>query len=141
MKTKRSKVMTIANKMVANGESRSSAMIKSWALVKVPHITSKVSGVTFGRRQEILGYLSGCTVASVNIELVREKDNRYDRNAISIVATVNGRAFKMGYLPAALSFILAPVIDIGKIVTATFNTVTGGFYDGMCYGMSIKLTI
>ena len=38
MKTTHSKVMTIANKLVKQGQNRANAMVKAWALVKMHYI-------------------------------------------------------------------------------------------------------
>ena len=46
----KSKVMTIANRLVAQGCRRSRAMVKAWALVKLPRLETKVAGVAFGSR-------------------------------------------------------------------------------------------
>jgi len=57
-RTKNSKVMTIANKLVAQGYNRANAMIKAWVLVKMPLVETKVAGVTFGNRQKAIEHLS-----------------------------------------------------------------------------------
>ena len=44
MKNWHSKVMTIANRLVAHGYNRPHAMMKAWALVKLPKLETKVLG-------------------------------------------------------------------------------------------------
>lgn len=141
MKTINSKVMTIANKMVSNGCDRVTAMIKAWALVKLPKIISKVSGVTFGNRQTALEHLTKYSPESITIELAREPHNQYDRNAVAVVAKVNGKGYKMGYMPRYLAFMLAPLMDMGKAVKAAYIGVTGGFRQGYNYGLNMQITI
>lgn len=50
MRTIRSKVMSIANKLVKEGYKRAWAMVKAWALVKKETIKTKTAGVTAGKR-------------------------------------------------------------------------------------------
>ncbi len=38
--------MTIANKLVKQGQNRANAMVKAWALVKMQTIETKATGVT-----------------------------------------------------------------------------------------------
>lgn len=138
MKRQNSTVMTIANKMVANGCNRASAMIKAWALVKMPY--AKVSGVTFGNRQTALRHLTKYDSECISIELIREPENKFDKNAVAVVAKVNGKGYKMGYMPRYIALMLAPLMDMGKTMKAVYNSVTGGYSDGMNYGLSVQVT-
>jgi hypothetical protein len=45
------KAMVIASKLATPGYSKAEAMKKAWALIKKPRIETKVSGVTFEKRQ------------------------------------------------------------------------------------------
>ena len=45
-----SKVMTISNRLVKQGYNRANAMVKAWALVKMPQLLTKVSGVPYNQR-------------------------------------------------------------------------------------------
>ena len=91
MRTINSKVMTIANRLVRQGVSRSLAMVKAWALVKLPQLTTKISGVTFGNRQKALEHLARYEPERIQIHLERERDNPYDCSAVAVVAEVQGR--------------------------------------------------
>ena len=91
MKPNHSKVMTIANKLVAQGYSRANAMVKAWVLVKLPLVKTKVAGVTFGRRQEAIEHLSRYSPENIHIVLKRERCNVSDRNAVAVIAMVSGK--------------------------------------------------
>ena len=88
---KHSKVMTIANRLVAGGMSRPLAMIRAWVLIKMPLVETKVSGVTFGRRQEAIEHLTRYNPGEISIRLSKEQDNAHDNSAIAVVASVEGR--------------------------------------------------
>ena len=91
MKLKHSKVMTIANKLTAQGYNRANAMVKAWVLIKLPLVETKVAGVTFGRRQEAIEHLSRYSAEEIHIVLKRERNNAYDRNAVAVIASVSGK--------------------------------------------------
>lgn len=91
MKTRHSKVMTIANKLITKGYNRANAMVKAWALVKMPLVETKVAGVTYGNRQKAIEHLSRYAPERIRIHLKREQDNTYDRNAVAVYAAVEGK--------------------------------------------------
>ncbi|MEE1492871.1 MAG: hypothetical protein UGF45_12915, partial [Massilioclostridium sp.] len=84
MRTLNSKVMSIANKLVAQGYNRANAMIKAWALVKMPQVITKAAGVTYGKRQKALEHLAHYAPEQISIRLERERDNEFDRNAVVV---------------------------------------------------------
>lgn len=140
MKKTHSKVMTIANRLVAQGWNRPHAMVKAWTLAKLPAIPTKVAGVTFGNRQRAIEHLALYAPETVSIRLVREQGNEYDRNAVAVYAAVEGKgAYHMGYLPRALSAFIAPLMDAGKAVTALFKEVRGGYEPYMNYGLAVEV--
>ena len=57
MNKTRSKVMTIANRLVKQGLTRSIATIKAWVIVKANALRTKVKGTS--RRQDALEKLAG----------------------------------------------------------------------------------
>jgi len=79
-KTTHSKVMTIANRLTAGGIGRVAAMLKAWVLVKMPLVETKVAGVTQDNRQRAIEHLTRYDREQISIHLVRERDNRHDRN-------------------------------------------------------------
>ncbi len=137
-----SKVMTIANKLVTQGYNRTNAMVKAWVLVKMPLVETKVSGVTFGKRQKAIQHLSRYNPQDITINLVRERENPQDRNAVAVYATVRGKgSYCMGYLPKALAAFIAPLMDAGKAVHSTFKEIRGLYEPYMNYGLGIEVRV
>ena len=142
MSTKNSKVMTIANRLVKQGYNRSNAMIKAWALVKLETIETKVAGVTYGKRQKAIEHLSRYDSADISINLVRERENTADKNAVAVFATVKGKgSYCMGYLPKVLAAFIAPLMDAGKAITSVFKEVRGLYQPFMNYGLGIEVRV
>ena len=136
----KSKVMTIANRLVAQGWGRAHAMVKAWALAKLPKLETKVSGVTYGNRQKALEHLTQYAPEAVSIRLERERDNEHDRNAVAVWAAVEGKgSYHMGYLPRVLAAFVAPLMDAGKAVGALFKEVRGGYEPYMNYGLRVEV--
>jgi len=137
----KSKVMTIANRLVAQGWGRAAAMIRAWAMVKLlPRLETKVAGVTYGNRQQAIEHLTRYAPEAVSIRLKREADNAADRNAVAVWAAVEGKgSYHMGYIPRALAAFIAPLLDAGKAVGAMFREVRGGYKPWMNLGMVVEV--
>ena len=136
----KSKVMTIANRLVAQGYNRPHAMVKAWALAKLPRLETKVMGVTYGNRQKAIERLTRYAPEAISIRLERERDNTHDRNAVAVWAAVEGKgSYHMGYLPRALAAFIAPLLDAGKAVGAAFREVRGGGDPWMNLGLGIEV--
>lgn len=143
-RTKHSKVMTIANNLVKQGYSRSMAMVKAWIIIKLKSLRVPVVGTTFGNRQKAIHHLERYPHENIAIELHREYTNKYDSNAVSVVANVKSKgSYVMGYLSKKLAALIAPLLDTGKAVLSTFCKVTGGkVYDmQLNYGLTINISI
>lgn len=137
-----SKVMAIANRLVKQGYNRANAMVKAWELVKMPRLLTKVSGVTFGKRQQAIEHLTHYRPQDVRISLYRDKSNVADKNAVAVIAAVHGKgAYTMGYLPKALAAFIAPLIDSGKAVYSVLTAIKGHYQPYMNYGMEIEVKI
>lgn len=137
---KHSKVMTIANKLVAQGYNRPHAMVKAWALAKMPAIATKVVGVTYGNRQKAIERLAMYAPESVTIRLRREQDNEHDRNAVAVLAAAEGKGgYHMGYLPRVLAAFVAPLLDAGKAVRGVYKGVIGGWDVYANYGLRVEV--
>ena len=135
-----SKVMTIANRLVSQGYNRANAMIKTWVLLKMPLVETKVAGVTYGKRQKAIEHLSRYAAEDVSIQLVRERDNEFDSNAVAVYATVSGKgSYCMGYLPRALAAFVAPLMDAGKAVQSIYRETKGLYQPYMNYGLTIEI--
>lgn len=141
-RTAHSKVMIIANKLVKQGYNRANAMVKAWVLVKMQSVSTKVSGVTYGKRQKAIEHLTHYRSEDIKINLYRDRSSIYDTNAVAVIATVRNKgAYTMGYLPKALAAFVAPLIDSGKTITSRFREVKGMFQPFMNYGLEIELKV
>lgn len=142
MRTLNSKVMSIANKLVAQGYNRANAMIRAWALVKMPQVITKAAGVTYGKRQKALEHLARYAPEQISIRLERERNNEFDYNAVAVIATVQGKgSYCMGYLPRALAAFVTPLMDAGKAVQGLFRRVKGLYEPFMNYGLEIEVRV
>lgn len=94
-------------------------------------IYSKIAGVTMGANRQL--YASRCYKGQ-ELELVRERTNPYDSNAIAIYAGNN----QLGYIKRDLAETLAKEIDRGVTFKCTVEEVTGGADKN--YGVNIKLS-
>lgn len=134
----RKSVATLANRINKKLKDLSKSFRKAWAIVK-GRIQSKISGVSFGRSQEALRRLTRYNPAMVNVELVREANNQYDSNAVSVNVSVDSsKGYKLGYLPKDLAAYMANLINNGVKLTASFRGVTGGMTDTY-YGALIEI--
>lgn len=112
----------------------------AWRLAK-SKAAVKVAGVSKGNRQAALDHLRRYAAESVQITLQRESQNTYDSNAIAVLVSVNGgRAYKMGYIPAAAAALLSEVIDNITGIKASLQAITGGFYADMMSGLRLNLS-
>ncbi len=84
----------------------------------VDEFFSKVVGVTFEGRQDVIGGLA----PGVPLELRREPDNAYDPNAIAVFYG----ELQIGYLRKQIARRLAENIDGGQRYRAEIASVTGG---------------
>jgi hypothetical protein len=138
----KSKVCTIANRLVSTGITRSEAFRRAWVIVKAATVTAKITGVTVGRRQEALERLTQYDADRINITLEREAGNEYDANAVAVVVTVTDKgSYHIGYLPRVLAAAVAPLIDAGKAVRATFDSIRGRYHSWHNLGMAVSIAI
>ena len=79
---------------------------------------SKVAGVSFEGRQDVIGGLH----AGAELELKREPENEFDSNAIGVYY---GR-LKLGFIKKAIAAHIAPLIDGGERYRAQIASLTGG---------------
>ena len=138
----KSKVCVIANKLTKQGLTKSEAFRRAWATVKAETVETRVSGVTFGKRQQALANLTKYDTDRISVNLERETANEYDRNAIAVVVSVQGKgSYTVGYLPRMLAATVAPLIDAGKAVRASFNAVVGKYHNYHNYGLAVSVSI
>ena len=88
-----------------------------------------VAGVTFSGRQGKLWNLKANSASGVYVTLRREPDNKYDSNAIKVIAHIPAKRshFEIGYVPKDLAFWLAPHMDANKIIRTSNVRVIGGY--------------
>jgi hypothetical protein len=81
--------------------------------MKIQNVDLKVVGVTFKnedtgeKRSDIIRELMNKDAKDIKIDLVREADNRYDMNAVKVLA--DGR--QIGYIGKEYAQIIAPLMD------------------------------
>lgn len=110
----RKAVCAMANELKKAGYSLSQAFKRAWRLVKLP-ITIRAAGTTFENRQERLKFLQQFKQEDLAVTLEREKDNKFDSNAIQIVVHIKPihRRTVIGYIPKGMA-VYQPRTDMGK---------------------------
>lgn len=94
-----------------------------------PFFHTKLAGVTFDGRQELIARLE----PGVPLRVVREPDNPHDPCAVALVEPYGTR---VGYLNRRLAAVLAPAIDAGGDYDAEIAELTGGT-EGRAYGVNV----
>lgn len=140
MKFNMSTICRTAN-ILAHTMSRSQAFHLAWALAKA-QLVEKVAGVQYGRRQDALRHLTQYPKDTIRLHLVRERENLYDVNAVSVSAEVMGKGqYKMGYLNCSAAALVAPVMDRGVNLRANLKAIVGGYFEGLSYGLRLQVAI
>ncbi len=95
IRTVRRMVATMANQLHKLGYSLSNAFRTAWRRIK-ESMTCRVSGVTYGSRQQLLRFISGRSPD--------ERANTHDRFAVAVVVGISGIGYAhIGYLPKGIS--------------------------------------
>lgn len=102
-------------------------------ILDAPSFNTKVAGVTFENRAEVIAKLE----ESEELELVREPHNTYDSNAVAVFAPRHDRT--IGYLNKDLAAVIAPALDEGAPYSTELTQITGG-EDGKNYGVNILIS-
>lgn len=138
----RKAVCTMANELKKEGYSLSQAFRKAWKRVKESMII-RVAGTTFGNIQERLGFMKQFPVETMQAELVRDPENRFDKNAIQIIIHLRSinRKTVIGYVPRGLATGLAAVMDAGVQVKAELLQILGGYSYKESYGCLLDIKI
>jgi hypothetical protein len=84
-------------------------------------ISTKIVGLTFNKDYPSNVFALSARVATgrVPIDLIREKDNQYDANAIAVV--VDGKT--IGHVPRLIAAVLAPDMDAGSAWNAHVESI------------------
>ncbi|MDE5993231.1 MAG: HIRAN domain-containing protein [Oscillospiraceae bacterium] len=140
MNKTRSKVMTIANRLVKQGLTRSIATVKAWIIVKAYALRTKIKSTS--RRQDTLEKLAEINPTDISVKLKREPHNAHDSNAVAVYAALkDNRVFFIGYLPKAVASILVPLMDKDTAPRAQSFRVTGGFNPYVSYGAALAIAV
>lgn len=108
----RKAVVTMANQLHKLGYSLSQAFKTAWKRVK-NSMTCRVSGVTYGKRQELLQFIASRKPEDLMVYLQRDRANIYDRFAVAVVIGIKDIGYAhIGYLPRKVACGLAIVLDI-----------------------------
>ena len=107
-------------------------------------LLSKVAGVTFEGRQDIIDQM---TLTDL-IQLRPEPQNKYDPNAIAVWVAFppeSGREnAQIGYLPKEIAAEVAPLMD-GEFFIGSVDEINGGFlkWDGSqaSYGVIVRVEL
>lgn len=95
---------------------------------------SKLVGVTFEGRQELIEQLSG----DEELRFRREPDNEYDKNAVAVDVCLIGDHWKpVGYIAKDKNTELAKVLDDEKHANIKLKDITGG--DDKAYGVNVEI--
>lgn len=124
----RKSVCAMANQLRKAGYSLKDAFKKAWQRVKLS-MTVRAAGVSFENRQERLAFLQQFRPEDLTVTLEREKENKFDCNAIQIVVHIKpiSRRTIIGYIPKGLARELSKVLDMGIQVKATLMQIIGGY--------------
>lgn len=132
----------MANELKKAGYSLSQAFKRAWRLVKLP-MTIRAAGTTFENRQERLKFLQQFKQEDLAVTLEREKDNKFDSNAIQIVVHIKPihRRTVIGYIPKGMARELSKVIDIGIQMKAVLKQIIGGYSYKESLGALVEISI
>ena len=136
----RNTICKSANHLTSTGMTRSDAFKAAWLMAKKGSI-SKVAGVTHSNRQQLIARLAAYQPEQIAVSLRRDKENIFDQNAIAVIAAVSGKGTAViGHIPALAALKLARLMDVGIAVKAMLEGIVGG-YDGLSYGMRLRVAI
>ena len=120
--------------------TRSQAFKKAWQMIK-GKVIEKVAGVTKEQRQTAIEHLTHYDISDIEFTLERERDNRFDPNAIAVIASVKNKgSYKIGYIPSKTAQIIAPILDKGICLKSALKSIVGGVL-GLSYGLRIEVRI
>lgn len=138
----RKSVCAMANQLRKAGYSLKDAFKKAWQRVKLS-MTVRAAGTTFENRQERLAFLQQFRPEDLTVTLEREKENKFDCNAIQIVVHIKpiSRRTIIGYIPKGLARELSKVLDMGIQVKAILLQIIGGYAYKESLGALINIAV
>ena len=121
---------------------KSLALTLGWATVRSKAFFqyTKARGVTFDGRQRLLAKLQDVEAQRITLRLKRDTTNRYDPNAVKVIATVDGiRQACVGFLSRDMACGVSEKLLAGKRYVAFYEGVTGGI--DRRYGINLSVVI
>jgi len=139
-------VRDVVEREVRGSESASAALIEDLfaradeiiareeyaGIEDAPSFHTKLAGVTFDNRQDVLGGLA----AGTPLRLERQPDNPHDKNACAVF---DPHGAQVGFLNRRLASALAPALDAGVEYDVEVTDVTGGV-EGRTFGVNVLLS-
>lgn len=92
---------------------------------------TKLTGVTYNNRQQNIALLE----KGKKLEVVREVNNEYDKNAIELFDGNNS----IGYIPSETVRKLSLKYDVGSEIEVFVEKITGG--NGNFYGVNVRIDV
>lgn len=101
-------------------------------------IVCKVVGTTFENRQSILSQMTG----KEPCRLEPQPDNVYDKNAIGVMAALDGKIEQISFLSREFAAKVAPYLD-GESIMCEIIEMVGGFemYSGETAALGVRIRI
>lgn len=94
---------------------------------------SKIVGVTFEGRQEVIDRLKG----DEELRFRREPDNEYDSNAVAVDVLIGQNWLPIGYIARDKNAELAEVLTNGRYASIELSEITGG--GDKSYGVNVYI--
>ena len=136
----RANLARTANYLVGSGMIRSAAFKAAWLMAKRGGIT-KVAGVTFENRQQLIRRLDTYGPGRVSITLRQDKRNTYDSSAVEVLASVKDKGSAViGYIPSITARTLGYLMGRGIAFNVTLKGIVGG-YKWLSYGARLRIAI
>ena len=130
-----------AANMLAHSMARSQAFKTAWGMAKGQAV-EKVTGVQFNHRQAAIAHLMQYPEDAIRFHPVRERDNRYDVNAVAVAAEVIGRGQIQNGVPAyRFCRPAGPDYGQGQTLRAALKSIVGGAGEGLSYGLRVRVAI
>lgn len=136
--TVRRSVAIMANQLHKLGYTLSNAFKTAWRRIK-KSMTCKVSGTSFGNRQQLLQFISSQKKENLTIYLKRDRANLYDKYAV--VVGIKGAGYAhIGYVIKGLAQSLASIINKDIPLKASIQIV-GGYGYKINYGALVQISL
>lgn len=138
--TVRRSVAIMANQLHKLGYTLSNAFKTAWRRIK-KSMTCKVSGTSFGNRQQLLQFISSQKEENLTVYLKRDRANLYDKYAVAVVVGIKGVGYAhIGYVIKGLAQSLASIIDKNIPLKASIQ-ITGGYGYKINYGALVQISL